>query len=82
MHELVGVREVNKDIQKKFISGKTHNTKYCTHFKELVFGDIHTSKVHEDNEAYLKLYTMPRMYPCTKHIYLPYHLFCSKVEAP
>ena len=81
MHELICIREVIKEIQTFFISGKTENPKYLTHSKEFFLNNTPTSKFYEDNEACLKFSTFKHIYPRTKHISLPYHCFCSKSKA-
>ena len=49
VHEIIGIWEVIKDIQKYFISGKNQNPKYRTHSKVFVLNNILWSKVYEDN---------------------------------
>ena len=50
MRELIGIREVIKDIQTFLISGKTQNPKYCTHSKAFSLNCISPSKAYKDNE--------------------------------
>ena len=42
MHEIIGTREVIKELQTFVISGKTQNPKYCTHSKAFLLNDIPT----------------------------------------
>ena len=41
---------------------------------------IPQSPVYEDNEACLKFACMLTLTPCTEHIGIPYHWFCTQVE--
>ena len=49
MRELIGIREVIRDIQTFFISRKTKNPKYFTHSKGFFLDDIPPLKAYEDN---------------------------------
>ena len=49
VRELIGDREVIKEIQAFTISGKTQNSKYRTCSKALVLYDIPPSKFYEDH---------------------------------
>ena len=42
---------------------------------------IEQSTVYEDNHACLKFARMAQLSPRTKHIGIPYHWFCTKVES-
>ena len=42
MREIIGTREVIKELQTFVISGKTQNPKYCTHSKAFLLNDIPT----------------------------------------
>ena len=77
MRELIGMREILKEIQQYTINESTFLPEYRTIHK---FGTIPQSKVYEDNEACLKFATLPKMSPRTKHIPIPYHFFRSKIE--
>ena len=44
------------------------------------FQPIPQSSVFEDNESCLRLASLGKMSPRTKHIAIPYHLFRSKIE--
>jgi hypothetical protein len=79
MRELIGIREVIKEIQTFVISGKTRTPIFRTFSKAFTLDTIASSTVYEDNEACLKFATMPKMSPRTKHIALPYHFFRTKV---
>ena len=79
MRELIGVREVLKEIYEIVLkdSASFKKVQYTTHAK--TFGSLPSSIVHEDNESCLRFATVPKMSPRTKHIALPYHFFRSKV---
>ncbi len=38
-------------------------------------------KVHKDNQSYITMATTHNFFPCTKHIVLKYHHFCSHVNS-
>ena len=80
MRELIAIRKILREIQTFVISGKNKPIKFLAHTKSFILDKIHQSIVHEDNESCLKFVTMPKMFPRTKHIALPYHFFRSKVE--
>ena len=80
MRELIGTREIIKEIQTFVLNGKLKPPKCRTHSKTFVLDPIPQSKVYEDNEACLKFASMPKMSPRTKHIAIPYHFFRSKVQ--
>ena len=80
MRELIGTREIIKEIQTFVLNGKLKPPKCRTHSKAFVLDSIPQSKVYEDNEACLKFASMPKMSPRTKHIAIPYHFFRSKVQ--
>ena len=87
MRDLIGVREILKEVQTHVLEKETDDVTYRTHSK--AFEEVNASKssgmsipqstVHEDNQACLKFATMPKMSPRTKHIAVPYHFFRSKV---
>ena len=70
MGELIGIREVIKEIQTFVISGKRHNPKYCTHSKSSILDDIPKSKVYEDKKYWTKVSTISKMSTRTKPIAL------------
>ena len=76
MRQLIPLREQLKEIQNIVFRASTRPT-FNAHSK--TFTIIPTSVVHEDNECCLKLASMAKMSPRTKHIALPYHFFRSKV---
>ena len=55
-------------------------SKKSYHTISKTFGKIPQSIVHEDNEACLKLATMPKISPRTEHIAITYHFFRTQVE--
>ena len=76
MRELIGIRQILKDIHELVLDDKICQTVYSTTHK---YG-IPQFTVFEDNEACLKFATLPKMSPRTKHIAIPYHFFRSKVK--
>ena len=80
MRDLIAIRETIKEIlQIVFVNDKSPiSPSYSTISRTF---KLPTSIVYEDNTACLKFATMPKMSPRTKHIAIPYHLFCSKVVA-
>ena len=77
MRQLIEIREILKEIQRITLFKDEINPEYRAIHK---YGNITQSKVYEDNEAYLKFATLPKISPRTKHIAIPYHFFRSKVE--
>ena len=77
MRELIGVRQVLKEIYEHVLSDDISMPTYTTKHK---YGSLPQSKVFEDNEACLKFASLPKMSPRTKHIAIPYHFFRSKVK--
>ena len=77
MRELIGIREILKEVQQYTMSKSNFKPEYSTIHK---FGTIPQSNVYEDNEACLKFATLPKMSSRTKHIAIPYHFFRSKIE--
>ena len=78
MRELIGVREVLKDVFTHVLHEENLAPEYRIIHK---YSAIPQSKVYEDNEACLKFATLPKMSPRTNHIALPYHFFRSKVDS-
>ena len=79
MRKLIGIREVNKEIQTFVVSRKTQTPVFWTFSKAFVLDKIASSKVYEGNEACLNVATLPKMSPWTKQIPLHYHFFWTKV---
>ena len=77
MRELIGTREILKDIFKHVLESKSLTPECITTHK---YGSIPQSQVFADNESCLKFATLPKMSPRTKHIAIPYHFFRSKVQ--
>ena len=77
MRELIGIREILKEIFNHVFNDKTISPNYVTTHK---YGSIPQSNVYEDNESCLKFATLPKMSPRTKHIAIPYHFFRTKVQ--
>ena len=77
LRERVGVCEILKEIQTYVIPDQTKKTIFCTHTLTQTFTLDHfsTSIIQENNYTCLELATMPKMFPRTKHINLPYNLF-------
>jgi hypothetical protein len=80
MRELIGLRELLKDIYTTVLCDPKGLNKINYHTIAKTFGEIPQSIVHEDNQACLKFASIPRMSPRTKHIAIPYHFFRAKVE--
>ena len=78
MRELIGIREILKEVYEYVLNNEASNTTYSTKHK---YGSLPQSKVYEDNEACLKFAALPKMSPRTKHITIPYHFFRSKVKS-
>jgi hypothetical protein len=64
----------------KTISYQTYSKSVYSNDNNKEKYNIPQSTVFEDNHAYLQFARMPRLSPRTKHIGIPYHLFCSYVE--
>ena len=77
MRELIAIREILKELHHHTLNKFKFKPEYRIIHK---YGSIPQSKVYEDNEACLKFATLPKMSPRTKHIAIPYHFFCSKVD--
>ena len=76
MRELIGIREILKDIFVNILNETDISPTYTTQYK---YESIPQSNFFEDNEACLKFVSLPKMSPRTNHIALPYHFFRSKV---
>ena len=76
MRELIGIRQILKDIHEHVFNNSICHPVYSTKHK---YG-IPQSTVYEDNEACLKFATLPKMSPRTNQITIPYHFFRSKVQ--
>ena len=80
MRELIGFREILKEIYTHVLKDIQTYDSLTFNTVSKTFGEIPTSTVYEDNEAYLRFATTPKLSPRTKHIAIPYHFFRSKVE--
>ena len=87
MRDLIPLHEILKEIMYIVFQKEQAVPKCTTNSKS--FGDIVSeesespipkSKVYEDNHACLKFIRQPRLTLRAKHIAVPYHWFCSKVE--
>ena len=67
-----------KELQEHVFSSESQNLKTSTLSKG--FKPIPQSNVFEDNESCLRLASLGKMSPRTKHIAIPYHFFRSKIE--
>ena len=65
MRELIGIRQVLKEIYEHVLSDDISMPTYTTKHK---YGSLPQSKVFEDNEACLKFASLPKMSSRTKHI--------------
>ena len=77
MRELIGVREILKEIVEHVLHDKVTKPESITSHK---YGLLLQSRVFEDNESCLKFTTLPKMSPRTKHIAIPYHFFRNKIQ--
>ena len=87
MRDLIPICEVLKGLM-TYVFEKEPNITYHSHSKAFVDTKegttqftIPQSTVFEDNNACLKFAQMPKLTPHTKHIDIPYHWFCTEVEA-
>ena len=78
MRALIGVSQLIKEVYCIVLKPSDVHTKYHTISK--IFGTILQFIVHEDNSTCLKFATVPKTYPQTKHIAIPYQLFHTKIE--
>ena len=79
MRELIGLHEILKELY-TYVLNDTEGIKYILYTMSKPFGKITQSIVHEDNEACLKITTITKMSPRTKHIKTPYHFYRTQVE--
>ena len=79
MKELIGLREILKELY-TYVLNDTEGIKYILYTMSKPFGKITQSIVHEDNEACLKITTITKMSPRTKHIKNPYDFYRTQVE--
>ena len=75
--ELIGIRDILKEVFDHVFNDKTTSPNYITTHK---YGSIPQSHVYEVNESCLKFATLPKMSHTTKHIAIPYHFFRTKVQ--
>ena len=78
MRELIPLRETIKELQELVFSSKISDLKTSTISK--AFQPVPQSKVFEDNKSCLRLASLGKMSPRTKHIAIPYHFFRSKID--
>ena len=78
MRELIPLQETIKELQEFVFSSKLPDLKTSTISK--AFPPVPQSKVFEDNESCLRLASLGKMSPRTKHIAIPYHFFRSKID--
>ena len=78
MRELIPLQETIKELQEFVFSSKISDLKTSTISK--AFPPVPQSKVFEDNESCLRLASLGKMSPRTKHIAIPYHFFRSKID--
>lgn len=77
MRDLIPLREILKELQTYVFCSDT--TSPTTTARSKSFTPIPPSIVHEDNESCLRLASLGKMPPRTKHIVIPYHFFRTKV---
>ena len=78
MRELIPLRETVKELQTFVFHSSSSDLQTST--LSTAFQPIPQSTVFEDNESCLRLATLGKMSPRTKHIAIPYHFFRSKIE--
>ena len=78
MRDLIPLRETIKEFQQHVLASNAHNLRTSTLSK--AFHPIPQSIVFEDNDSCLRLASLGKMSPRTKHIAIPYHFFHSKIE--
>ena len=78
MRDLIPLREIIKEIQQNVHSANLPILQTSTLSK--AFNSIPQSTVFEDNKSCLRLASLGKMSPRTKHIAIPYHFFRSKGE--
>ena len=77
MRDLIPLRETIKELQ-TYVFNSSSNLQTST--LSTAFEPIPQSTVYEDNESCLRLASLGKMTPRTKHIAIPYHFFRSKIE--
>ena len=77
MRDLIPLRETIKELQ-TYVFNSSSNLQTST--LSTAFEPIPQSTVYEDNESCLRLASLGKITPRTKHIAIPYHFFCSKIE--
>ena len=77
MRDLIPLRETIKELQ-TYVFSSSSNLQTST--LSTVFEPIPESTVFEDNESCLRLASLEKITPRTKHIAIPYHFFRSKIE--
>ena len=78
MRELITLQETIKYYKNLVFSSKISNLRTSTISK--AFQPVPQSKVFEDNKSCLRLASLGKMSPRTKHIAIPYHFFRSKID--
>ena len=66
IRDIIGIHIILKEIQTFSTARKVDKATFCTHVKIFTLDPILQSAVHEDNEAYLKVSAIPKIFPCTK----------------
>ena len=77
MRDLIPLRETIKELQ-THVFHSSPNLQTST--LSTVFEPILESTVFEDNESCLRLASLGKITPRTKHIAIPYHFFRAKIE--
>ena len=85
MQDLIPIFEILKEVIalvfeiKPTIDYHTHSIAFSDVAQGTVPYAIDQSTIYEDNQACLKFACMAKQSPCTKHIVIPYHWFCTKI---
>ena len=77
MRDLIPLREIIKELQ-TYVFKSSSNLQTST--LSTAFEPIPESTVFEDNDSCLRLASLGKITPRTKHIAIPYHFFRSKIE--
>ena len=86
MRDLIPIREILKEFMavvfeiQPSIAYHAHSKSFSNVAEGTVpYHAIDQSIPYEDNHSCLKFARMAQLSPCTKHIGIPYHWFCTKI---
>ena len=75
--EYIPLSQALRDVTSLITLLKEINKVFPVHAKTPKF----VCKVHEDNQSSITMATLQKFTPCTKHITLKYHHFCSHIKS-